>query len=67
MTNLKEELEEAAAGEDFIERDHFIDIAEGESFGHLPIHIVDDSIPEVREVFLVNLTGKFSGDGTNYL
>lgn len=60
VTDLERELELATARQDFLAEENFLDIPDGENFGHLPLTIYDDSVPEVREVFLVNLTGKGS-------
>ena len=66
VTDLIDELEESTAGEDFIAVDHFIDFNNGQKSAHIPLTVLDDSVPEVREVFLVNLTGRISLAGLHF-
>lgn len=60
LSELNDELHPAVADVDFVSGDGFIDILDAQNSGTIPLNITDDVIPEVQEVFLVNLTGKFA-------
>lgn len=47
----------ALPGEDFVAGIRSIVIGDNEDVGSIPVWVMDDDIPELDEVFLVNLTG----------
>lgn len=59
MTDLSAELQEAVANQDFTSGSGYVDVVGGQNSKQLFLNITDDTIPEVQEVFLVNLTGKY--------
>jgi len=56
LTSLNADLE-LASDQDFRAGEFYMDILDGERSGEINLTIYDDSLPEVQEVFLVNLTG----------
>ena len=47
----------ASPGSDFIGGNQSIVIPDGEGAGQIPVWILNDALPELEEVFLVNITG----------
>ena len=58
ISDLNDELHPAIAGQDFVAVDGYVDLSDGQSSANLALNISDDTLPEVQEVFLVNLTGE---------
>ena len=57
VTPLSEELQSATPSQDFTAVQGYIDIPDHNVSSTIPVQILDDSLPEVDEVFIVTLTG----------
>ncbi|XP_072038274.1 adhesion G-protein coupled receptor V1-like [Amphiura filiformis] len=55
-TDNTEDTDQAIEGQDFVAGSSFLEFADGVSVQTIPITIQEDEIPELNEVFLVNLT-----------
>lgn len=56
ITVLQSDQRLALSGEDFVSGRRSIVIGDGEDVGSIPVWVKDDEIPELGEVFLVNIT-----------
>ena len=65
VSPLTDELLAATPGEDFIAVKGYIDIEDGVSKATVNIQIQDDDLPEVDEVFVIQLTGVTLMDSTD--
>lgn len=56
ITVLQSDQRLALSAEDFVSGRRSIVIGDGEDVGSIPVWVKDDEIPELGEVFLVNIT-----------
>lgn len=57
ITALQSDHGLALPGVDFVAGRRSIVIGDNEDVGYIPVWVIDDDIPELGEVFLVNITG----------
>lgn len=57
VTALQSDQSLATAGEDFIEGRRSIIIGDNVDVGSIPVLVIDDDVPELDQVFIVNITG----------
>ena len=56
VTALQSDQSLATAGEDFIEGRRSIIIGDNVDVGSIPVLVIDDDVPELDQVFIVNIT-----------